>query len=67
MGRRGTPRVHTHGMEIILRLTTPPGARLEGTVRRCDYTTTSLPFFGVLELLARIEQLTDDAPQSITE
>ena len=53
-------------MEIILRLTAPPGARLEGTVRRCDSVVT-LPFSGVLQLLARIEQLTDDAPQATTE
>ena len=49
-------------MEIILRLTAPPGERLEGTVRRGDCTTI-LPFSGVLDLLACIEQLTEDEPQ----
>jgi|HubBroStandDraft_3_1064219.scaffolds.fasta_scaffold29884_2 hypothetical protein len=53
-------------MEIILSLTAPPGARLEGTVRRGD-CTVSLPFSGVLQFLARIEELTDDAPQATAE
>ena len=48
-------------MEIVLCLTAPPGTRLEGTVRRVG-STASLPFSGVMELLARIEQLADDAP-----
>jgi hypothetical protein len=48
-------------MEIVLCLTAPPGMRLEGTVRRGG-STASLPFSGVMELLARIEQLADDVP-----
>jgi hypothetical protein len=48
-------------MELILRLTAPPGVRLEGTVTLGD-SSASLPFSGVMELLARIEQLTDDVP-----
>jgi hypothetical protein len=48
-------------MELILRLTAPPGVRLEGTVG-LGGPATSLPFSGVMELLARIEQLADDLP-----
>ena len=48
-------------MEIVLCLTAPPGTRLEGTVRRGG-STASLPFSGVMELLARIELLADDLP-----
>jgi hypothetical protein len=59
VGRPATGQAHTRGMEIILRLTAPPAARLEGTVRRVD-SAASLSFSGVLELLARIEQLADD-------
>jgi hypothetical protein len=40
--------------------------RLQGTVTRGG-SATSLPFSGVLELLARIEQLTDDDPQPTTQ
>jgi hypothetical protein len=61
---RGAPHARqadTHGMELILRLTAPPGVRLEGTVG-LGGPATSLPFSGVMELLARIEQLADDLP-----
>ena len=48
-------------MEFILRLTAPPSVRLEGTVG-LGGSSASLPFSGVMELLARIEQLADDVP-----
>ena len=62
----GYPTGQTRGMEIILRLTAPPAVCLEGTVTRGG-SATSLPFSGVVELLARIEQLTDDDPQPTTQ
>jgi hypothetical protein len=46
-------------VELILRLTAPPSVHLEGTVGRVG-SSSSLPFSGVMELLARIEQLADD-------
>lgn len=48
-------------MELILCLTAAPGMRLEGTVGRSG-SASSLPFSGVMELLARIEQLADETP-----
>jgi hypothetical protein len=48
-------------MELIVRLTAPPSVRLEGTVERAG-SPGSLPFSGVMELLARIERLADDVP-----
>jgi hypothetical protein len=48
-------------MELIVRLTAPPSVRLEGTVG-LGGPATSLPFSGVMELLARIEELADDLP-----
>jgi hypothetical protein len=48
-------------VELILRLTAPPSVHLEGTVRLSG-SPSALPFSGVMELLARIEQLADDAP-----
>ena len=48
-------------MELIVRLTAPPSERLEGTVG-LGGSPASLPFSGVMELLARIEQLADDMP-----
>lgn len=48
-------------MELILCLTAPPSVRLEGNVGRVG-SSSSLPFSGVMELLARIEQLAADVP-----
>src|ERR1700733_1379773 len=48
-------------MDLILCLTAPPSVRLEGTVG-LGGSCASLPFSGVMELLARIEQLADDVP-----
>jgi hypothetical protein len=48
-------------VELILRLTAPPSVHLEGTVGLSG-SSSSLPFSGVMELLARIEQLADGVP-----
>ena len=48
-------------MDIALHLTASPRDHLEGTARRIDgiKTDDGLPFFGAMELLARLEQLAD--------
>ena len=47
------------GQQWHLRLTAPPSVGLQGTVGLSG-SSNSLPFSGVMELLARIEQLADD-------
>jgi hypothetical protein len=54
-------RSQTLGMELVLRLSAPPSVRLEGTVGLSG-SPAAFAFSGVMELLARIEQLADDAP-----
>jgi hypothetical protein len=53
-------------VDIVLHLTANPNDHVEGTARRADSTgtTNGLPFFGAIELLARLEQLADPEPDT---
>jgi hypothetical protein len=55
------PQAHTQGVRIVLELISADDGRLSGTAQAVA-SDVVLPFSGVLELVARVEELSRNEP-----